>query len=136
MSFSQFQFILLLSLPDISPQFRSKIPQAMQFPASSLIPFLVLPYSLNWTWPCSVESSLLQWRTPLIPATPSTKKLQHRCGQKGPSPADIPWVLKIRHIQPFPLPMQLGRQCSHCSSHIHMYFSTLFHFPFFSNRCF
>lgn len=46
-------------------------------------------------------------------------------GRKGRSPVDAPWVLRMRHSEPFPAPIQLGLPCSHCSARIHMYFSTI-----------
>lgn len=139
LNFSNLQFIFLLSLADISIQFWSKYHKLLSpapGPASSLVPFLGLPYSLNWIWPCSVESSLLQWRMPPHSCYLPTKKVWSKHRGRGSSTADVPWVLRMRHIEPFHFSLQLGRPCSHCSGHIHMYFSAVFHFPFFSNRCF
>ena len=44
--------------------------------------------------------------------------------RNGRSTADAPWVLRIRHIEPFRVPIQLGLLCSHCSGHIHVCFFT------------
>jgi len=51
-------------------------------------------------------------------------------GRKGRSTVDVPWVLRIRHIELLRVPVQLGLPRSHCSDHIHVFFPTLI--PFLS----
>jgi hypothetical protein len=93
-------------------------------------------FSLNCIWPCSAESWLLQGRTPYCVTAVSLalEKLQLRSGQSdreaGAVLVHAPWVLRMRHIETFRVPIQLCLPCSQCSGHIYMYFSTFIPIPF------
>jgi hypothetical protein len=50
------------------------------------------------------------------------------------STTDVPWVLVMRHIEPFPFALRLDRPCSHCSRHLLYFFPTSL--SLFSNWCF
>jgi hypothetical protein len=109
---------------------RFKFPVLLSPEPKPTQPLSFFTFSLNCIWPCSAESWLLQEKAPnsLTAVSLALEKLQLRSGQsdreKGAVHCRFPWVLRMRHIEPFRASIHSCLPRSHCSGHIHTCFST------------